>query len=421
MAVRSSQKISLIGVQGQTRRFYEFGPFGLDPHRRLLLRENDPVSLTPKALETLIVLVENRDGVVSKDDLMKTLWPDSVVEESNLSQNIFTLRKALGDSAQRSRYILTVPGRGYQFVEAVREIGERKETPKALPLASYSRPLALILLVLAIGAGFAWRLARTPDAPPQWKQRRLTANPADQPVTHAAISPDGKYLAYSDQRGLHLELVDTGQDQRIQAEQAVWDFESWYPDSTRFVARLAAAGKPASLWSVPLGDGTPRELIGDAYGESRVSPDGSSIAFLRVPVFLENNIGDPYTLGAREIWLMGPRGESPHRIIAADDLSGFERLAWSPAGDRIVYKYWHRQGDTVRTSIESNDLKGASQATIFSNDRLKDFAWLSSGRLIYSQNVEGRAATTAPTICGNCDWIQRKARCGARRGVRRIA
>jgi eukaryotic-like serine/threonine-protein kinase len=98
MALRSSQKISLVAISGQTKHFYEFGPFRLDPRRRLLLRGNDPVSLTPKALETPIVLVENRARLVSKDDLMKALWPDSFVEESNLSQNVFVLRKALGDS-----------------------------------------------------------------------------------------------------------------------------------------------------------------------------------------------------------------------------------------------------------------------------------------------------------------------------------
>src|ERR1043166_3062581 len=113
-------------ISDDLKHVYEFGLFRLDPHKRLLLRENEPVSLTPKVIETLMVLVENRERVVSKDELMKTLWPDSFVEESNLSQNIFVLRKALGDS-QEKRYILTVPGRGYQFIEAVREVKEQSQ------------------------------------------------------------------------------------------------------------------------------------------------------------------------------------------------------------------------------------------------------------------------------------------------------
>ena len=108
----------------EIKHLYEFGPFRLDPQRRLLTRGTDPIPLTPKVIETLVALIENRDRVVSKDDLMKMLWPNSFVEESNLSQNVFVLRRALGDSSQEKRYIVNVPGRGYQFTEAVREIEE---------------------------------------------------------------------------------------------------------------------------------------------------------------------------------------------------------------------------------------------------------------------------------------------------------
>jgi len=112
----------MVTKPSQVNHLYEFGPFRLDPQRRLLTRGADPVPLTPKVIETLVVLIENRERVVSKDDLMKMLWPDSFVEESNLSQNVFVLRKALGDSSQEKRYIVNLPGRGYQFSEAVREV-----------------------------------------------------------------------------------------------------------------------------------------------------------------------------------------------------------------------------------------------------------------------------------------------------------
>lgn len=112
----------MVAKPSQINHLYEFGPFRLDPQRRLLTRGADPVPLTPKVIETLVVLIENRERVVSKDDLMKMLWPDSFVEESNLSQNVFVLRRALGDSSQEKRYIVNLPGRGYQFSEAVREV-----------------------------------------------------------------------------------------------------------------------------------------------------------------------------------------------------------------------------------------------------------------------------------------------------------
>ena len=124
-------------VPSQINRLYEFGTFRLDSQKRMLMNGARVVSLTPKAVETLIVLVENHGHVVSKDDLMKALWPDSFVEESNLSQNIFLLRKALGDSKEK-RYILTVPGRGYQFAETVREVAQQ-HAEEALAVESVSR------------------------------------------------------------------------------------------------------------------------------------------------------------------------------------------------------------------------------------------------------------------------------------------
>ena len=111
----------------EPNHFYEFGPFRLDPEKLLLLRDNRPVPLPPKAFDTLFVLVRNSESVVLKDDLMKSVWPDTFVEESNLAQNIFVLRKALGETAGQNRYIATVPGRGYRFAEKVRVVPEPEE------------------------------------------------------------------------------------------------------------------------------------------------------------------------------------------------------------------------------------------------------------------------------------------------------
>jgi DNA-binding winged helix-turn-helix (wHTH) protein/tetratricopeptide (TPR) repeat protein len=108
------------------RELYEFGPFRVDAYREVLLRSDDPVALPPKAFQVLLVLIRHQQEVVTKDDLMKEVWPDTFVEETNLSRNIFLLRKALGESPQDHRYILTVPGRGYRLAENVRLIPERE-------------------------------------------------------------------------------------------------------------------------------------------------------------------------------------------------------------------------------------------------------------------------------------------------------
>ena len=101
---------------------YEFGPFRVDPEKQVLLREDLPVAISPKVFETLLILIRHSREVVSKEDLMKALWPDAFVEEANLSQNIFMLRKALGDTAEDRHYIVTLPGRGYRFAEQVRMV-----------------------------------------------------------------------------------------------------------------------------------------------------------------------------------------------------------------------------------------------------------------------------------------------------------
>ncbi len=122
------------------KQFYEFGPFLVDPSQNLLLRNKQPVPLHPKAFDTLLVLVQRSETVVLKDDLMKAIWPDSFVEESNLTQNIFVLRRALGDTVEGHRYIITVPGRGYRFTEKVRIISEEER----LIVESHSRTRVVI-------------------------------------------------------------------------------------------------------------------------------------------------------------------------------------------------------------------------------------------------------------------------------------
>jgi len=109
-------------MSNRAKHFYEFGAYRIDPGRKLLLRDGDPVALTSKAFETLLMLVEHNEQVVSKDELMRALWPDTFVEEANLTQHISMVRKALGETPKDHRYVVTFPGRGYCFAERVRVV-----------------------------------------------------------------------------------------------------------------------------------------------------------------------------------------------------------------------------------------------------------------------------------------------------------
>src|ERR1700678_3113042 len=123
--VRSSGR--LYAMNADPKVVYEFGPFRMDPDKQVLLRDGQLIAVTPKAFETLLVLVRRGREVVSKDELLKEVWPDSFVEEANLSQHIFKLRKALGDTLEKERYIVTLPGRGYRFAVPVCTITEAGE------------------------------------------------------------------------------------------------------------------------------------------------------------------------------------------------------------------------------------------------------------------------------------------------------
>jgi TolB-like protein/DNA-binding winged helix-turn-helix (wHTH) protein/Flp pilus assembly protein TadD len=114
-------------------QIYEFNDFRLDAAKRLLLERGEPLSLTPRVFDTLLYLVEHQGQVLEKGELMKAIWPDSFVEENNLTQNISTLRRVLGETRGENRYIVTVPGRGYRFAAEVTATSVRAETLSTVP------------------------------------------------------------------------------------------------------------------------------------------------------------------------------------------------------------------------------------------------------------------------------------------------
>src|ERR1051326_3590742 len=103
------------------RLTYEFDSFRIDVTNRLVFRHVDPLPLTPKAVEILVALIAQHGAIMSKSDLMKIVWPDTIVEDGNLAQNIYLLRKTLNEGSNGTRYVETVARRGYRFVGEVRE------------------------------------------------------------------------------------------------------------------------------------------------------------------------------------------------------------------------------------------------------------------------------------------------------------
>src|SRR5271167_4928239 len=123
---------------------YEFGDYRVDPGNLLLSRGGRPVPLTPKVFDTLLLLVKRSGEVLEKEELIRAIWPDTIVEENNLNQNISTLRRVLGESRGENRYIATVPGRGYRFIPSVDvstdrvQVGSGPATVAVLPFDNLS-------------------------------------------------------------------------------------------------------------------------------------------------------------------------------------------------------------------------------------------------------------------------------------------
>jgi eukaryotic-like serine/threonine-protein kinase len=254
--------------------------------------------------------------------------------------------------------------------------------PQGVPLRQ-RWPLALAaLLALIAASGLVWFATRRAPPRPEPKPRRLTANPPGNPATDARISPDGKYLAYADQAGIHLQLIDTGETRTIPQPQSLgykvtgWSPVGWFPDGTKLLAQVTSLGaEHSSLWMISVLGGAPREIHEGGFAWS-VSPDGSLITFAS-------------TIFESDIWLMGANGEDPRKIVTADEGESLNWVVWSPDSRRIAFERFRSEPAGGRCDIESRDLKGGQPVVVLSDPRVatgfgRGFWWLADGRLIYS-------------------------------------
>ena len=206
-------------LKGVSHTNWEFEGFKVLTEARLLLSQGAPVPLTSKAFDTLVLLIANRDRVVTKDELLRSVWPDVVVEEGNLTQQIFLLRKALGETAQQPRYIVTVPSHGYRFTARVKEISGEVAAPETAPRRSrfgWAGLAALgLVVVLGMGLGYLWRRDRA-GLPLDLSKARVTKVTESGKATDSAISPDGRYVAYiendGDEFSVWVKQIATGED-----------------------------------------------------------------------------------------------------------------------------------------------------------------------------------------------------------------
>ena len=352
-------------------RVFRFGPFELSEQEGELRKSGVRIKLQEQPFRVLVELVANAGRLVSREDLHNKLWSaDTFVDfDVGLNSAIRKLRQALNDDADSPRYIETLAKRGYKFVALVGDSAPAaqttsKDSPPGVsiylpgdgtksatseeiqrkPRRWYWVLATCVLALVSYGALAAWRRANT--SPPLATEQRITANPPDVPVTGAVISPDGKYMAYSDQTGVYIRHIDTGETRPLALPKGFDGIPTgWYPDSMHLLlANREGPQHKSKVWKVSILGGNPQMLLEDAE-QGTVSPDGSEIVFFH----LGSSFYD------RELWLAEADGQNARRLVGRRlDRSGNETdlwsASWSPDGRRIAY--------IERESVPSNSPNG---------------------------------------------------------------
>jgi eukaryotic-like serine/threonine-protein kinase len=318
-------------------RIYEFGPFRLDPAERILLRGNEIVPLTPKAFDTLYLLVRNSGHLLEKEEMIRALWPDTFVEEGSLSNNIFLLRKALGDDPA---FIETVPRRGYRFVGAVLQLPHAasthfEEPPPGQP-AMVKRgarglrlsPLvaaticALVLAMIAIGAALWWR--KTPRLPDRSEWVQLTR--FSDSVVQPALSPDGRmvsfirgYGTFLDPGQIYVKILPDGQPVQLTHDNLLKMSPTFSPDGSRIAYTAADFQFHWDTSVVPTLGGEPQPLLRNASGLTWTGPGQVLFSEVKAGVHMGIVAAQENRIGARDVYLPQTEPAMAHRSYLSPD------------------------------------------------------------------------------------------------------
>jgi len=237
---------------------------------------------------------------------------------------------------------------------------------------------ALLIALVAFGA-LRWGSLRSVLFRPELQEVQLTTNSSENPISSVAISPDGKYVAYADDTGIHLRAIDSGETHTISASDiGAINLVRWFPDGSKLlVSGGELQGGAPAIWSISIVGGTPQKLREDGL-EASVSHDGSEITFVDAE--------------RKHVWRMGANGEEPHRVISAGESESLAMPAFLPADRLIGYARLRSAENTagavkLETSVESVDPQGHA-VVLMSNPGLRGGVALPDGRFLYSLVAE---------------------------------
>jgi Tol biopolymer transport system component/DNA-binding winged helix-turn-helix (wHTH) protein len=347
---------------------FEFGPFRLDLAEHTLLREGQPVPLTPKNFAVLRVLVQNSGHLVEKERLLKEVWPDSFIEEGALNRSVSILRKTLGDRSNGRRYIETVPTRGYRFVAPIRdpagETGERRRPPNRTRIGI---GIGAICLSVAVVFTLIVRLGPRPHGP-------AFAGPAHRQFTFRgkegspALSPDGRWIAYissdNSTKRVLVQLVAEGAPTEVLAAPEA-DHLRWSPDGSELLVWARGYGKDG-IYLVPRSGGTPRLIAGGRF-VACWSPDGATIA---VASYL-----------AGRLWFFDRSGVERRSVPLQDVHWSIWDLDWSAVNGLLLFVSSDDQGQYTVWTVGAD---GTQQQRVLSDSaEIPSARWAPDGTAVY--------------------------------------
>ncbi|MEO6390965.1 MAG: winged helix-turn-helix domain-containing protein [Pyrinomonadaceae bacterium] len=364
-------------MKGNNKGFYEFGPFRIDSAGYQLWRDGVEIPLTPKTFQLLVLLIDHPGQTLSKDELMKAVWPDAIVEENNLADNISILRHALGDDRKAPQYIKTIQRRGYRFVARVKEWRDEEvdlmvatpapemrsvsaETHRTSPstvapdvtqiVATTRRGpnrvivvlvVAALIVVAAAGVFAVYRYLRSDPPPKTQREMTITRVTNSGKSGAAAISPDGKLIAYvqnysavDNEAGtgsLYVRQMGANHEIRLlDPGERIFGGTGFSPDSTLIYYTVFDKRDPkGALYRIPALGGPTTRLLGDISSMFSLSPDGRRVTFYRY---------DP----ARKLLslMIAPLDGTIEQTLLTrpyDDVAYTGIPAWSPDGRMIAF------------------------------------------------------------------------------------
>jgi len=365
-------------MNGEPEQIFSFAEFELDAACRRLVRAGETVSLHAKAFDLLLFLVRNAGRVVSRDEILEAVWDGQFVEESNLTVQISALRKILRDPKDSSRFLVTVPGKGYSFVAELDEppadseivierqslgriVVEEEEKRRALSLTKILRfSLSPLLLFLLLAGGYMWyeRGRESKGALPFQKIdiKRLTTNGR---VSNAAISPDGKLFVYAQGfqgtlKSLRLGHTAGGNEIELRPPADVnYRALRFSPGGESLYYVVTGSEFPTgALFRLPVFGGVPEKLRENVRGKIAFSPD------MRQFAYIENND----ERDASTLFIAETEGASKRELFTRPIKDRFcpTSPAWSPDGQAIAVGAATGANEAVAYEVFTIDIREAS-------------------------------------------------------------